>query len=99
MMIDPDENGNFTLWGVNDTPNAVNEKVTVTDGDTGEVIFSGEVELAPDSKTAITTLRLYSKKRLLLINYENAFNHYISGYPEYDADEYIRWYEIINAKK
>ena len=99
MMIDPDENGNFTLWGVNDTPNAVNEKVTVTDGVTGEVLFSGEVELLPDSKTAITTLRLYSKKRLLLINYENGFNHYISGYPEYDADEYIRWYEIINAKK
>ncbi len=99
MMIDPDENGNFTLWGVNDTPNRVEEKVTVTDGDTGEVLFDGEVSLAPDSKTAITTLRLYSKKRLLLISYKNGFNHYISGYPEYDADEYIRWYEIINSKK
>lgn len=44
-MIAPDENGNFTLWGINDSVRDVCIDIRVEDGETKETFFEGRKSL------------------------------------------------------
>lgn len=98
-MIAPDENGNFTLWGINDSVGDVCIDIRVEDGDTKEVFFEGRKSLPKGGRVAITTLQFFSKQRLVLLSWQGdavGKNHFISGYPEYEWKRFSHWYDLIN---
>jgi len=97
-MIAPDMDGNFTLFGINDSPRDVRIDLRVEDGDTKETFFNGQVCIPKDGKMRIATLQFFSKKRLIMLHWTGdatGKNHFISGYPEYDFETFSHWYDLI----
>ncbi len=72
----------------------------VTDGDTGEVYMSGEVCSPANENVSLGHIReLSGRQKLYLITWEidgvEYGNHYISGFPCYDADKMLGWVDKI----
>jgi len=74
--------------------------VTISDGDTNEVLLDGVYHAEAGETVKIADIRaLVSDQKLLLIRYEsngeNYGNHFITGTPAYKAEDMLRWYEKI----
>ncbi len=74
----------------------------VTDGDTGDVILSGETCSPANENIVVGSIReLAGTKKLYLlywhIEQETYRNHYISGYPPYPVDKVNQWIRQISA--
>lgn len=103
MMIATGDNSRHFLSAVNDTDARCDFTYEVTDGDTGEEIISGRGFVPANGVKKLCDIpEQWSKQRLLLIKWEtsdgeNGFNYFVTGYPEYDVDDYKRWYKIISS--
>ena len=86
----------------NDSREAFGVKYRIYDGDTGEVYLEGE-ELSPANENVrLGHIRvLAGQQKLILIEWEingkKYCNHYITGYPHYDAQQMLKWAEKIDA--
>ena len=73
---------------------------TVADGETGEVLLSGECDSVANQTVSLGKVRvLPGQQRLFLLRWtrdgQECANHYISGYPPYDPGKMILWLKII----
>ncbi len=99
-FITPMVGWEYPVFLSNHCHDAAEVKVTVTDGDTGEELFSGEATIGADETKKIGSIRgIISEQRLFVIKYElngkSYANHFITGFPTYKAEDMLRWFEII----
>ncbi len=84
----------------NDSRESKLVRYRVTDGDTGEVLLSGEALSPANENVSLGQIRvLAGRQRLYLLTWEvdgvPHANHFISGYPPYDAATMLRWVDKI----
>lgn len=73
---------------------------SVEDGETGEVLLSGKTVSPANANVKLGNIReLAGVQRLYVLRYEidgeRYANHYISGFPCFDAEKMLHWVEII----
>lgn len=93
--------GHAVILG-NDSREGADVAYTLTDADTGEVLLSGRAYSPANENVSLGALRvLAGEQRLILIRWEIGgkayFNHYITGYPHFDAARMKRWAARIDA--
>ncbi len=74
----------------------------IADGDTGEILLAGECVSPANENVILGNIReLAGRQKLYLLTWEidgkQYGNHYISGYPAYDAKTMLGWVEKIAA--
>ena len=99
-FMTPMEGWDYSVFASNHCHEESEIKVTVTDGDTGEVVFNTTAMMDPDETRKIGAISgIISEQRLFVIKYEangKCFaNHFITGFPAYKAEDMMRWFEII----
>ena len=98
-----DSENRLILVALNDCNKNVSVNYSVIDGETNEIIKSGNVlSIAGENKELGFVSVNACDKKLLIIKFdgdENGFNHYITGYPTYDAKIFKDWYEILKSQK
>jgi len=85
----------------NDSRKAANVTYRVIDGDTGETLLSGEEFSPANENVKLGALRIMSgDQKLILIEWTidgvRYTNHYITGFPHYDAETMLKWAEKID---
>ena len=93
---------NHTLLAANDTLETVRGACTVSDIETGAVLWEGDFLAPPNQTTPIADLRMfYSDQRMLLIrwsaNGKRGFNHYLCGMPPFSFAKYKLWLAKLQA--
>ena len=86
----------------NDTLQAADFKWQVEDGDTGEVLLSGETHVPAGENVSPASLRVDpSAQRLLLVcciaDGKETVNHFITGFPKYKKEDLFRWLDVIRS--
>ena len=84
----------------NDSREAKEVVWSVEDGETGEVLLSGKTLSPANENVKLGNIReLAGTQKLYVLRYEvdgvQYANHYISGFPHFDAERMLRWVEII----
>ena len=74
----------------------------VEDGDTGEVILSGETLSPANENVTLGSIReMAGTQKLYILRWSidgvDYANHYLSGFPHFDADKALKYVEIIRA--
>ena len=100
MLDELSDWGHDVILG-NDSREAFEVTYQITDGDTGEVLLQGEAHSPANENVKLGNLRILAgEKRLLLITWtaggETYHNHYITGYPAFDAETMLKWAEKID---
>jgi len=99
IMLSENISSYHNICAANDTMEEKHGKYTITKGETGEVVATGEYHLEPNSYKVIGRMDCdFSDKDLYIIKWEGGFNHYITGYPPFDKDKFKKWHEIINKQ-
>ena len=93
---------NHTLLAANDTLETVRGACTVSDIETGAVLWEGDFLAPPNRTTPLADLRMfYSEQRMLLIrwtaNGKRGFNHYLCGMPPFSFAKYKLWLAKLQA--
>ncbi len=86
----------------NDTRESARISYSVEEADTGETVLRGEAEAPAGENIRLGQLTVIgSAQRLYVMRWRHDgrafFNHYITGYPPYKAEDMLRWAEIIDA--
>ena len=99
--------GEWANWGhrvivTNDTLAPVKGSVTVSDADTGEILFAGDFEVPANANADAGRFDLPNgEQRLLLIRFEagalSGANHYLTGRPPYSLERCREWGKKIAA--
>lgn len=84
----------------NHTDTPIEIELTISDGDTGAQFLQGIYHAPANTTLQVEKISSFiSEKRLLVLNYkvngENFGNHFITGAPPYNANDMLRWFEII----
>lgn len=87
--------GSYPLVVVNDTRKAADGNVTVTDVNSGEVVFRGEYHVPANGKTVVASIPERDGQGIFKISYTGMDgspqeNHYLYGKAPYDLNEYRR---------
>lgn len=96
IMIDEIENWNLKVVAGNDTLKNVSGKVTVSDIDSGEVLFESDFEVEKNRSETIGEIRMmYSSHKFLVIKWnidgKEYKNHYICGQVPLDLEKCREW--------
>jgi len=103
IMVDEMDSWGQPVLCANSTLRTVSGTVTVSDMDSGEVVFEKAFTAAPNSNTTLGKLPLmYSDRGMFLIqwqldNGEQHFNTYLYGSPKFDLQQYKRWLKKMNT--
>ncbi|MBQ8597101.1 MAG: hypothetical protein IJ409_04850 [Lachnospiraceae bacterium] len=97
LMCAEMENWHLPVVASNDTLQEVKGSYTVKNLETGEVLLSGNFDVAPNSNASLGRVPvMYSDKGMLLIEWqigeEKFFNHYLYGMPGFDLKKYKEWF-------
>ncbi len=73
---------------------------SVEDGETGEILLSGKTFSPANENVTLGSIReMAGTKKLYILRYEvdgvQYANHFISGFPHFDAETMLHWVEII----
>jgi beta-mannosidase len=105
VLINDAVNGSYPLIAVNDTRNATDGEVKVTDVASGRQVFAGKFHIDANGKTKIASLPEMSGQGILLINYKvggkDYANHYLYGKAPFKLSEYkelLKKTKIYNIK-
>ena len=84
----------------NDSRETHEVKWSVEDGETGEILMQGTTVSPANENVVLGSIReMAGTQRLYVLRYEiggvQYANHYISGFPHFDAERMLRWVEII----
>jgi len=100
VMIGDVTEGKHQVVAVNDTREPKSGSVTVTDADSGEVIFSGSFEIPANGKVVIGNIAEKPVHSMWIIDYsignEKYKNHYLAGKAPFKLEDYERWYKKLN---
>ena len=86
----------------NDSRETKNVAYRIEDGETGEVLLEGSVVSPANENVSLGSIReMAGAKKLYLMTWEvdgvQYANHFISGFPHFDAEKMLQWVEIIRA--
>lgn len=85
----------YPLKAVNDSRKAANGKVTVTDVESGKILYKGSFSVGANNKTLITTIPELKGQGVILMDYEidgiHNKNHYLYGNPPFNYKKYREW--------
>ena len=102
VLMDELRDWGHDVYLCNDSRTDSMVKYRITDGDTGEMYMEGETFSPANENVKLGQIReLAGRQKLYLITWEingkQYGNHYISGYPAYDAKKMLGWVEKIAA--
>ena len=85
---------------INDTLKAQNVKCKVYDIDSKQGYFDGEISVDKNSSVKGAIFNdIYFEQKCLVIEFEydgkKCINHFITGYPIYKKDDFVRWYKLL----
>lgn len=100
LILDEQVDWGHDVYLCNDGCWSGHVQYTVTDGETGEVLLSGECDSAANQSARVGNIRILpGEQRLLLLRWtrdgKTFGNHYITGFPPFNAGRMILWQEII----
>ena len=100
VLMDELVDWSHEVWLCNDSRESALVRYRVEDGDTGQCLLEGERLSPANENVSLGRVReLAGRQRLYIITWEcggrRYANHFISGYPPYDADEMLRWVDRI----
>ena len=100
LMLDETRDWGHDVVLGNDSRKDAEVDWRVEDGETGEVLLQGHTRSRANENAVVGNLReLAGTQRLYLLRWtadgEQFVNHYISGFPPYDAAKLLRWADII----
>lgn len=94
------ENGRALLFACNHSGGEVCVDYEVVDADTRAVVCRGGARAAAGEVVELDMAeRFYFRQKMLLIFWKGqvcGFNHYITGAPPYDAEDFCRWYALLS---
>ena len=102
LMIDELDGWNHSVVLGNDSCLTKNVSWRVEDGDTGEILLSGETLSPANENVTVGSLRVLSGTQKLFIlrwtidGVEHA-NHFLSGFPHFDKDKVLHYVDVIQA--
>ena len=102
ILMDELVNWGHEVFLCNDSREEKKIAYKITDGDTGEILLQGECVSPANENVKIGHIReMAGRQKLYLITWEmdgkEYGNHYISGYPSYDAKQMLAWVDKIAA--
>lgn len=102
VLMDELRDWGHDVYLCNDSRTDSMVKYRITDGDTGEMYMEGETFSPANENVKLGQIHeLAGRQKLYLITWEmngkQYGNHYISGYPAYDAKKMLGWVEKIAA--
>lgn len=102
LMMDELSDWNHTVVLGNDSREDFLVKWRVIDAETDEIVLSGETLSKANENTVLGQIRvLCGTQKLYLLKWEcdgrRYGNHYITGFPHYDAQTMLRWAETIDT--
>jgi beta-mannosidase len=87
--------GAYQLKAINDSRQDSKGKVTVTDVESGKVLFKGQFSVQANGKTLIAAIPELAGQGVILMDCEidgvNYKNHYLYGNPPFDYHKYCNW--------
>ncbi|MBO7187446.1 MAG: hypothetical protein J6V68_03520 [Clostridia bacterium] len=100
FLVYEDANSKYALKVVNDTLTKKELSYKVTDADSGEILVDGKVTVKENSEKELGIIKdIFFKKKCLIIewidNGKKYYNHFITGFPEYKAEDFRRWYKKL----
>ena len=100
LMLDETRDWGHDVVLGNDSRSDAEVDWRVEDGETGEVLLQGHTRSRANGTAVVGNLReLAGTQRLYILRWtadgEQFVNHYISGFPPYDAAKLLRWSDII----
>ena len=102
LMMDELDGWNHSVVLGNDSCLTKNVSWRVEDGDTGEILLSGETLSPANENVTVGSLRVLSGEQKLFIlrwtidGVEHA-NHFLSGFPHFDKDKVLHYVDVIQA--
>ena len=98
LMLREPANWRQELVAANDTRQDVEVEFSVRDGDSGEVVTSGQGRVRADAATPLATIPFSAgKQRFYVIDWSSPVgsgrNHYLAGNPPWDWRRYRDWIE------
>ena len=102
LMMDEQSGWTYDVVLGNDSRTAHEVVWRVEDGETGEVLMEGRTHSPANENMLLGRIReMPGKQKLYLLKYSvdgaEYANHYISGFPSYDAKRMLGWVEIIRS--
>lgn len=102
VLMDEVKDWGHEVYLCNDSREEKTVRYRISNGDTGEILLEGECVSPANENVCIGHIReLAGRQILYLITWEmdgkTYGNHYISGYPAYDAKTMLGWVEKIAA--
>ncbi len=96
IMMGEAETGGYPIVTANGTRKAVSGKLTITDCESGEMLYEGNFNAGANCNTRLGKLNLpRSAQGMLIIKWETEegifFNNYLYGTPGYDFETYKKW--------
>ena len=101
MVCAEPENGCHKIFLCNDSNEAHTVRYTVRDGETREALCVGEAVSPANENVCVGKVKTYSGvQRLIVMEWtledgRRGANHYVTGYPAFDARRYAVWLGII----
>jgi beta-mannosidase len=102
LMVDEAEDWHHAVVLGNDSRTDADVRWSVEDGETGEVLLSGQVRSPANENVRVGRVKAFAGvRRLLLLHWEvdgvPGGNHYVAGHPPFDRARYAAWMERIEA--
>ena len=101
IMVDELADWEYAVVLGNDSREDFDVEYRLYDGDTGETYMEGAAHSPANENVKLGGIRMFiGEKRLILIewkiNGERFCNHYITGYPAFDAEKMLFWTDKID---
>ena len=102
IMVDELADWEYAVVLGNDSRESFDVKYHLYDGDTGETYMQSAVRSPANENVKLGGIRMFiGEKRLIMIEWEidgmKHFNHYITGYPAFDANKMLDWTKKIDS--
>jgi beta-mannosidase len=95
VLMNDAVDGAYQLKAINDSRQDSKGKVTVTDVESGKVLYKGQFTVQSNGKTLIAAIPELTSQGVILMDCEidgvNYKNHYLYGNPPFDYHKYCNW--------
>lgn len=100
LAVRENENGRAVVSACNQTCRSLRAEYEIVDADTRMVLCGGKAEIGAGEVVTLTMLdHIYFQKKMLLLFWKGdacGFNHFITGAPPYQMEDFRRWYALLH---